>query len=40
MARNKNGMGSMYRRQNGRYEYRLTYINEEGERKRREAERN
>ena len=35
MARNKNGMGSMYRRQNGRYEYRLTYINEEGERKRK-----
>ena len=33
--RNKNGMGTMYRRQDGRYEFRLPYINEKGERKRK-----
>ena len=34
-SRNRNGMGTMYRRQDGRYEFRLPYVDEKGERKRK-----
>lgn len=35
MAKNKNGQGTLYKRRDGRFEYRLTYIDEEGATKRK-----
>lgn len=34
-SRNKNGMGSLYKRENGRFEFRITYVDENGDKKRK-----
>ena len=34
-SKNKNGMGSLYKRENGRFEFRITYVDENGDKRRK-----